>query len=151
MIATAPRATLVDTMKIVVVLSLVCLVMAGAARAADDDAPIEPERALVLTLKWEGDTAAVDKVDRVERAVSPQKGFAQLEPLFFELRDGEDNVHFSGSMKDPRDRGHSAPPAESGTSTLVIPDIAEARRLFIMKRESDAQGTKRKTMLEHTL
>lgn len=123
--------------------------VAGAARA--DDPPIEPERALVLTLKWDGDQVTVDKVDRKEVAIPPQKGFAQLKPLFFELRDGDDNVHFSGALKDPRDRGHSGQPADSGTSTLIVPDIAEARRLLILKRESDAQGTRRKTLMEHTL
>lgn len=107
--------------------ALIALCVAGTSLAA--------EPALVVTLKWEGETLSVDKVEKKEMTVPTERGMPQLVARFFELQDGEGNVHFSGSLDDARDNAHAERPANH-SQQLVIPDIPEARKLIFMKRVS---------------
>jgi hypothetical protein len=122
-----------------------------ACAAFAGDPPVEPQRALVITLKWEGDTIAVDKVDKREVALPGQKGFAQLLKVFYELRDANGDVHYSGGLKDPRLIPHSTETKESGTSTLTVPDIEEARKLVILERIGKDPDKGRRTVMEADL
>lgn len=115
----------------------ILIALAFAAAALAGDPPVEPERALVITLKWEGDTISVDKVEKKEVALPGQKGFPQLLKVFYELRDKNGDVHYSGSLRDPRIIPHSTERKTSGTSTVTVPDIEEARKLVVLERDPD--------------
>lgn len=125
-----------------------CLSIAAALHAAE---PVEPERALIVTLKWEADTVTVDTVDRKEAPIPVQRGFGQLMPLFFELRSDDGDVYYSGGIKDPLIMPHSPKRLSSATSRLVLPDLPEARKLVIMKRISKDPDTGRALVMEATL
>lgn len=125
------------------------LAIAGAAFCADP--PVEPERALIITLKWEGDTVSVDKVEKKEVALPGQKGFPQLQRVFYELRDANGDTYYSGGLRDPRIIPHSNAVKPTGTSTLMVPDIEEARKLVIMERVSKDPDNGRKIVMEADL
>lgn len=125
--------------------------LAFACAAVAGDPPVEPERALVITLKWEGDTVSVDKVEKKEVALPNQKGFPQLQRVFYELRDANGDTYYSGGLHDPRVVPHATTVKAKGTSVLMVPDIEEARKLVIMERVSRDPDTGRKVVVEADL
>lgn len=129
---------------LVVGFAITCAAFAG-------DPPVEPERALVITLKWEGDSISVDKVDRKEVALPGQKGFPQLLRVFYELRDANGDTYYSGGLHDPRVIPHSTELKASGTSTLVVPDIEDARKLVILERIGKDPDKGRRIVMEANL
>lgn len=130
--------------------SLIALVLAFSGAAFAGDPPVEPERALLITLTWDGDTVAVDKVEKKELALPNQKGFPQLQRVFYELRDANGDTHYSGGLHDPRVVPHKESKPK-GTSTLAVPDIEEARKLVIMQRVSKDPDNGRKVLMEADL
>lgn len=128
--------------------SILLLALLAVAAHAEE---LAVERALIVTLTWEGDSISVDKIDRREAVVPAQRGFPQLLPKFFELRDKDGDVHYSGGLADPRGMPHGAPPAGKVTKQLVLPDLEDARHLVILKRVSRDPETGRKVLLETDL
>jgi hypothetical protein len=125
---------------------VLALTIASVTRA--DDPPPAPERSLIVTLKWEAAGPSVDKVDRKEGFVAPQYGFPQLTGRFFELVDGQGDVHYAGRVIDPRARDPLNPPPEA-TSRITLPDLPEARRLIIYERVSSGPKPGRTKILTH--
>lgn len=111
----------------------------------------QPERAIILTLKWEENSISVEKKERKEAIVPVSRGFAALKPMFYELQSPEGDVHFSGSLEDPLEPGHSGPRKTSAITVLTLPDIPEARRLVITKRTSHDPDTGRQELLKEEL
>lgn len=117
------------------------LLVAAPARA--------DERAVIVTVKWDASGPSIDTVDRKEMPVPAQLGFPQLWSRFFELRDKDGDVHYAGSLVDPRARRKG----NTGTSSfrVVLPDLDEAKHLVIIERVSTDPDTGRKVMLERDL
>lgn len=116
-------------------LAVLCLVIGLLpSPMSAEDVNVVSQRALVLTLEWTGDKIEIQKTDKAEHAVPPQNGFPQLKACFYELSDQAGDVHYSGTVLDPRPMttGDQAPPTV--TSTLVIPDLPEARTFKIYRR-----------------
>lgn len=119
-------------------------------QAEPPDGP--PERALVLTLKWDDTGVTVDKVDRREMPVPAQLGFPQLWSRFFELQNKDGDVCYSGPLVDPRmGKASGGPGAQGASQRLILPDMEDARHLVIYQRVSPDPDTGRKIVLERDL
>lgn len=126
-----------------------CLALTAGTALAEP--PAQPERAIVITLKWEENSVTVEKKDRKEAIVPVSRGFGQLKPMFYELQSAEGDVYFSGSLEDPLEAGHSGPRKTSATTVLTVPEIPEVKRLVIMKRTSHDPDTGRQELLKEDL
>ena len=117
------------------ILLAVCL-MASLCAALRAEPLAEPERAVIVTLKWEESQIDVDKVDRKEIIIPVQRGFGQLQPLFYELLSPDGDVYFCGGLVDPLSVPHSDKRLTTANVTLILPDLAEAKHLVIYRRIS---------------
>lgn len=127
------------------------LMLALAAGVAMAEPQAQAERAVILTLKWEENSITIQKKERKEAIVPVSRGFAALKPMFYELQSAEGDVHFSGSLEDPLEPGHSGPRKASATTVLTIPDIPEAKTFVIMRRTSHDPDSGRETLLKEDL
>ena len=112
--------------------------------------PQDGERAVVLTLSWDGTNLAVDKTDRRETAVPAQHGFPQLWNRFFELQNKDGDVCYAGPVALPQTVATGAD-AKPFTFQLILPDLDEARHLVVYRRVSQDPDTGRKIILEKDL
>ena len=130
-----------------ITLATLCAVLLSVPLRAE--APPEPERAIVLTIKWDASGPSIEKMEKKEEHIPLQRGMPQMWSRFYELRDANGDVHFSGALV-------SSIPVRDGEPAVtehrvVVPDLDDARRLVIMERVAPDPKKGRKVWLEKDL
>jgi hypothetical protein len=124
------------------VLAVVVLALAWTGQAL-------AQRTLMIDLVFEEESVRVNRVQRIAAAPPRYLGFAQGEPLFFELLGGKGQVLYAEPLHDPRlvviKAGPDAQPgpnerigpliAKVGRTYVFAPAIAEAREVRVCRRD----------------
>src|SRR5687768_9250300 len=119
------------------VVLVACALAGGAWAQADEQAP-----AVVVTLSFTERGVELLRKETREAVIVPEYGFAQLEPLFFEVYGAEGEVVFAGAIDDPLEvRGPRMPGTspdvlrlKEGRVRFAIPQEANPRRLKVFRR-----------------
>ena len=127
----------------------VLLVLAALTGPLGAQAPApDAERAITFVVTWDENGPSVDNVQKKELPVPLQNGMPSLWSRFFELRDADGDVHYSGPLVDTRSRT-AAPTAF--VRRVTVPDLDDAHHLVIIERVSQDPDTARKIVLERDL
>lgn len=134
---------------------LACILIAPASA---QDGEVGP--AIEIRLKFTDAGISLDGISRIQGPQYSQNGLAQAEPMFYEIVGSQEEVLYSGSIGDPRDRSSGSHDPETGKpvqgpsrakeglAILTVPEIEGAAKFIVYRRTSDDPDAGRTVALE---